>query len=107
MSSNKIGRSLLAIVLTCVIALNGFVNPAFAETGTAVDSFSKGFWEGLGGIVGGAAGVVLVCYGVDVVILPIAPPVAAYLATICPVVGGVVGGTGGAELVKEAVEHAA
>lgn len=107
MSSNKIVRSLLTIVLTCVIAFNSFINPAFAETTTAAESFSKGFWEGIGGVVGGATGVVLVCYSVDTLIIPFAPPFAAYLATVCPVAGGLIGGTGGTELAKKAFEHAA
>ncbi|MFM6151796.1 MAG: hypothetical protein ACKPE3_02165 [Sphaerospermopsis kisseleviana] len=112
MALSKIFRSVFAVVLTCVIALSGFTGLAFADTGqrtnvlfeanslaftfpnpiSSIDSLVKGFWQGLGGIIGTAAGTVLVCYTVDVAIAPVAPPVAAYLTPMCPAIGAVAGG---------------
>lgn len=95
----KAFRSLFAVILTCLIAWNGFVTPAFAAS-DSVGSFTNGFWEGLGGVFGAATGTVVVCYTVDAVIAPVAPPVAAYLATMCPAIGLTVGGIGGAAAVN-------
>lgn len=91
----KMIRSLFAVILTCAIALNSFVSPAFADTGSNVDSFVNGFWQSFGAVVGSAAGTVATCYAVDVLIAPIAPPVAAYLAPMCSIIG-LPGGVGGA-----------
>ncbi len=98
----KMVRSLLVVFLTCVIALNSFVSPASANTGSAVDSFGNGFWQAFGSIVGGAAGTVAVCYAVNVIVAPFAPPIAVYLAPICPAIGGAIG-LGGAEVAKTVV----
>lgn len=92
----KIVRSLFAVLLSCVIALNCFTSPAFADTGSSINSFVNGFWQAIGAVVGGAAATVATCYAVDVFIAPVAPPAAAYLATLCPAIGGTVGGVGGA-----------
>lgn len=91
MLSAKIVRSLFAVLLTCVIALNTFVSPAFAANDSAIGSLVNGFWQGLGAVIGGAAGTVVTCYAVDVLIAPVAPPAAAYLATVCPAIGATVG----------------
>gem|GEM_PF-6028022 len=107
----KIVRSLFAVLLTCVIALNGFVSPVYASTESialndfvspvyastesAVDSFTDGFWDSVGNVFGKAATYVAICYAVDVLIAPVAPPVAAYLAGMCPASGAMVGGVGG------------
>ncbi len=91
----KAFRSLFAVILTCLIAWNGFVTPAFAAS-DSVGSFTHGFWEALGGVLGGATGTVVVCYTVNAVIAPVAPPVAVYLAPMCPAIGFTVGGLGGA-----------
>jgi len=79
-----IARSLFAVILTCVIALNGFISPAYASTESSVNSFTNGFWQAVGGAVGGAVGIVATCYAVDVLIAPAMPPVAVYLAGMCP-----------------------
>ncbi|MEG4583419.1 hypothetical protein QUA71_27995 [Microcoleus sp. MON1_C5] len=86
----KAFRSLFAVILSCVIAWNGFASPAFAAS-DSVGSFINGFWS----FVGGAAGAVVTCYTVDVLIAPVAPPVAAYLAPMCGAIGAVGGGVGG------------
>lgn len=119
MLSVKLVRSLFAVFLTCVIALNSFispafadtgsvvnssdVSPAFADTGSAVKSFVNGFWYTFGTIVGGATGTVATCYTVDVLIAPVAPPAAAYLATMCPAIGAAVGGGVGAAGAREVI----
>jgi hypothetical protein len=82
------------VILSCVIAWNGFASPAFAAS-DSVGSFINGFWQAFGGVVGMATGTVVTCYAVDVLIAPVAPPVAAYLATMCPAIGATVGGFGG------------
>ena len=89
----KAFRSLFAVILSCVIAWNGFASPAFAAS-DSVGSFINGFWYTVGGFLGGAAATVVTCYTVDVLIAPVAPPVAAYLATMCPAIGAA-GGLGG------------
>ena len=86
----KAFRSLFAVILSCVIAWNGFASPALAATSDSVDSFMNGFWY----VVGGATATVVTCYTVDFLIAPVAPPVAAYLATMCPAIGAA-GGFGG------------
>lgn len=91
MLSAKMVRSLFAMLLTCVIVLNSFVSPAFAANDSAVDSFVNGFWQGWGAWIGGTAAMVVTCYAVDVLIAPVAPPAAAYLATVCPAIGVTVG----------------
>ncbi|MBA3924176.1 MAG: hypothetical protein H0X31_21745, partial [Nostocaceae cyanobacterium] len=55
-------RALLKVFLTCLIALNIFISPAFASPGSAIESFGNGFWQAFGGVVGGEAGTVAVCY---------------------------------------------
>lgn len=108
----KIISSMLAIILT-VIVLTGFTTPAFAWTeaefrplsnyekaalipnGELSYEFWKGVWYGLGGALGGVAGTMFACYTVDVLITPVNPPAAAYLATLCPGIGATVGGAGG------------
>ena len=97
-------RSTLTVLFTLMIALTGFVTPAYASTGGASDSFWNGFLEGFGGVVGGAVGTVTTCYAVDVFIAPVAPPVAIYLAGMCPVIGATVGGTGGFVSIKAVLE---
>lgn len=104
--------SMLAIILA-VIVLTGFTRPAFAWTdaefrslsnyekpalipnGELSNEFWKGVWQGFGGALGGVTGTMFACYTVDVLIAPINPPVAAYLATLCPGIGVTVGGAGG------------
>lgn len=61
-----------------------------------VDSFVNGFWQAFGGVIGGATGTIATCYAVDVLIAPVAPPAAAYLAAMCPAIGATVTGVGGA-----------
>jgi len=78
-----------------MIALNCFLTPAYAFTGDAFGSYWNGFLEAIGGVTGGAVGTVATCYAVDAFIAPIAPPVALYLAGMCPTIGATVGGTGG------------
>ncbi|MEW6499497.1 MAG: hypothetical protein AB1589_44585 [Cyanobacteriota bacterium] len=90
----KAFRSLFAVILSCVIAWNGFASPAFAAS-DPVGSVINGFW----GAVGAAIGSVATCYTVDVLIAPVAPPVAIYLAPMCAAMGAV-GGFGGAEAAK-------
>lgn len=93
----KLVRSLFAVLLTCVIALNCFASPAFAVTGSlafadtdsATDSFVRNFW----GVIGTAAGTVVVCYVFPFLIAPIAPPVAASLTGMCPAIGVLLGET--------------
>jgi hypothetical protein len=100
MLKTKVFRSFLALALACVMSLSLFIPPAFASNPSAPDSFMHGFWEGLGFFLGGTTGAVVLCYTVDVAIAPVAPPVAAYLATVCPVAGGVSGAAAGFALVK-------
>ncbi|MBW4683050.1 MAG: hypothetical protein KME19_23640 [Microcoleus vaginatus WJT46-NPBG5] len=87
----KASRSLFAVILTCVIAWNGFATPAFAAS-DPVGSIINGFW----GAIGAAMGSVATCYTVDLLIAPVAPPVAIYLAPICGAVGAAGGALGGA-----------
>lgn len=82
-------RSLLTIILTFTIALTGFTKPAYSYTPDdlyneiALNSFWSKFLEGAGTAIGGVTGTVIACYAVDVLIAPLAPPVAGYLAVIC------------------------
>jgi hypothetical protein len=92
----KIFRPLFAVCLSCLLLINSFASPALADDGSIVEKIVGGFWSGFGGTIGGAAGAVTVCYVVDVAIAPFAPPVAAYLAPMCPAIGATVGGIGGA-----------
>ncbi len=99
----KIVRSLFAVFLTCVIALNCFISPAFAatsssdfaDTGSVVNSFVKDFLQefakNAGSVAGGVAGLTAICYASDVFIAPVAPPVAVYLATVCSGIGSTLG----------------
>ena len=97
MLSAKIVRSLFAVLLTCVIALNTFVSPAFAANDSAVNSNSwvNRFWQGFVTAAGGLAGTVVTCYAVDVLIAPVNPAAAAYVATVCPAIGVTAGATAG------------
>jgi len=107
-------RSTSAVFLTLVIALNCFVTPAYAFTGDSFDSYYevtsaatsvwKGFLGALGGVMGAAVGTVATCYAVDALIAPIAPPVAVYLAGVCPTFGVTVGGAGGFAGVEAALD---
>lgn len=108
----RIISSMLAIILT-VIVLTGFTRPAFAWTdaefrplssydkpafipnGELSNEFLRGLWNGLGVALGSAVGTMAACCAVDVLIAPVNPPAAAYLATMCPSIGAVVGGAGG------------
>jgi len=63
----------------------------------------NGFWQGLGGVFGAVTGTLVTCYAVDVLIVPVAPPVAAYLATMCPAIGATVGGFSGFTGVRSVV----
>lgn len=91
----KAFRSLFAVILSCLISWNIIATPAFAAS-DSFGSFINGFWQALGGVFGAATGTVVTCYAVDTLIAPFAPPVAAYLAPMCPVIGGTVGAFGGA-----------
>lgn len=102
--SQRIVHSSFAILLTLMIALTGFVKPAYAYSGGEFGSLWNGFLEGIGGVVGGAVGTVATCYAVDALIAPVSPPVAAYLAGMCPAIGVTVGGAGGFVSTKNVVE---
>lgn len=91
----KGSRSLFAVLIAVVMTWNSFATPAFAAGGIG-EWLGSGFWQALGGVVGGATGTVVTCYAVDVAIAPFAPPVAAYLAPMCGTIGAVVGGGTGA-----------
>jgi hypothetical protein len=117
MALSKIFRSVFAVILTCIIALNGFTGSAFADTRSTAnsllettslaainpesvaDSFVNTFLTAVATVIGGATGTVAVCYTVDVIIAPFAPPVAAYLAGTCGLIGlgsgATVGGAAG------------
>ena len=79
-------RSLFAIILTLTFTFTNFVSPVFAYTESVIPDYvyteaaSSSFWDGflggLGAALGGAAGTVVACYAVDVLIAPVAPPVA-------------------------------
>jgi hypothetical protein len=90
----KAFRSLFAVILSCLISWNIIATPAFAAS-DPFDSLINGFWQGLGGLLGGASGTLVTCYAVDILIAPIAPPVAAYLAPMCSAIGGAAGGASG------------
>lgn len=98
MTTVKVFRSFCSVILTCVIAWSCFSPPAFAASDPA-DSFMNGFWQGLGGFFGAVTGTVVTCYAVDVLLLPVAPPVAAYLAPMCPAIGVGVGSFAGAKAI--------
>jgi hypothetical protein len=100
----KTVRSLLAVLLTLTIALTSFVRPAYAFDGASFFPFWNGVLEGLGGVVGGAVGTVATCYAVDAFIAPVAPPVAVYLAGMCPAIGAAAGGVSGVAGAKVLVE---
>ncbi|WP_295616085.1 hypothetical protein [Chamaesiphon sp. GL140_3_metabinner_50] len=93
-------RSLFTICLSCLLLLNSFATPALADNGSIIEKVVGGFWTGFGSTIGGAAGVVTVCYVVDVAIAPFAPPVAASLAPMCPAIGVTVGGSFGSIIVR-------
>jgi hypothetical protein len=102
----KIFRFLFAICLSCVLLLNSFASPALADDGSIVEKVVGGFWNGFGGMIGGAAGAVTVCYVVDVAIAPFAAPVAAYLAPMCPAIGVTVGSFGSIVAGSKVAGHA-
>lgn len=104
MKSIRPFRCLWTIIVTCVVAWSSFSTPAFAANNQSVDNFFGGFWQSLGNVLGGAVGIVVTCYAVDAAIAPFAPPVAAYLAPMCPAIGAI-GGTGTVIGVK-ALAHA-
>ncbi len=106
MSIKQIIRSFWSICLCCIVFLHLLSTPVYADTNSNINSFTGGFWKGLGEFVGGAAGAVTVCYVTDVAIAPIAPPVAAILAPICPAIGSLVGGSAGAIGVSKVVAPA-
>ena len=111
MQQFKAFRSLFSIVLVCIVAWSGFSNPALAAsnstnlaTGNSVTSFTEklwhgfglesfldGFWNGFGNAAGGVTGAVVTCYAVDALIVPVAPPVGAYLSSACPGIGAIAG----------------
>jgi hypothetical protein len=101
----KIFRFLFAICLSCVLLLNSFASPALADDGSMVEKLVGGFWQGFGGAIGGAAGMVTVCYVVDAAIAPFAPPVAASLAPMCPAIGVTVGSFGSAVVGSKVAGH--
>jgi hypothetical protein len=108
----KLINSTLAIILA-VIVLAGFTRPAFAWTeaefrpqiayeqiafvpsGEVSGEFAKGFFSGLGAAIGGVVGTMAACYAVDVLVVPVNPLAAGYLATLCPSIGAAVGGASG------------
>ena len=119
----KMIRSLFAIILTFTIAFNGFARPAHADTDAYLETYSTpvagviseesayphtdlppesthgsplvdSFLRAVGVASGGVVGTVVACYAVDALIVPVAPPVAAYLAGLCPVIGAAAGGVG-------------
>lgn len=98
----KLFRTFWAVFLTCVIALNGFVSPVYAAN-DSLSSFVNGFWQSLGGIVGAATGTVVVCYSVDALIAPFAPPLALYLAPMCGTIGAAAGGISGVKVSSMAI----
>ena len=119
MLSVKIVRSLFAVFLTCAIALNSFISPAFADNGSAVNSFDvsptfadngsavnsfvNDFGDKIVDEVGKAVAFVAICYAVNVLIVPFAPPIAPYLPVICPGIGSAVVGGGGAAAAREVI----
>lgn len=103
MLSLKIVRPLFAVFLTCAIALNSFISPAFADNGSAVNSFVNDFGDKIVDEVGKAVAFVAICYAVNVLIVPFAPPIAPYLPVICPGIGSAVVGGGGAAAAREVI----
>ena len=103
-------RSLVAIILTITIALTGFTRPAYAftpdytYTELASIPFLDKALEGAGTAFGGVVGVIAACYIVDVLIVPVAPPVAAYGAGVCSAIGATVGGAAGGFASTKAAE---
>lgn len=98
-------RSLKSIFLALVISFGLFINPASADFGSSVKNWTNGFWYGFGAFVGGSVGAVATCYVVDVAIAPVAPPVAAYLATVCPYAGVIAGSAVGGKTLEAVVAH--
>jgi hypothetical protein len=125
-------RSLFAICLSCLLFLNSFASPALAndvamiQNGSmiedvgivngsvrdvgivllnTVEEVGRGFWRGFGEAVGGAVGVVTVCYVVDVAITPLFPPAATYLP-MCPAIGATVGTFSSVKAMSKASGHA-
>jgi len=84
--------------------LNYFVESGMADS--AIKSVSDGFVSGFGQVGGGIAGATAACYVANTLVLPIAPPVAAALATYCPYIGGVAGSFGGTIASKKTGEQA-
>lgn len=73
---------------------------------SAIKSVSDGFVSGFGQVGGSIAGATAACYVTNVLVLPVAPPVAAALATYCPYIGGVAGSFGGTVVSKTAEKQA-
>lgn len=85
--------------------LDYLVKSGVAES--AIESVSDGFISGFGQVGGSIAGATAACYATNVLVLPVAPPVAAAMATYCPYIGGVAGSFGGTIAGKTAMEHVA
>lgn len=96
MSVKQIIRSFCSICLCCVVFLHLLTSPVYASSNSSLNSFANGFWQAFGTVFGGAAGAVTLCYVTDVAIAPIAPPIAAIVAPMCPAVGSLAGGSAGA-----------
>ena len=79
-------------------SLDYFVESGMAES--ALKSLSDGFISGFGNVGGGIAGATAACYVTNVLVLRVAPPVAAAMATYCPYIGGVAGSFGGTIISK-------
>jgi hypothetical protein len=80
--------------------LSSYEKPAFIFNALLPDDLVKGLLYGFGTALGGVGGTITACYAVDVLIAPFNPPVAVYLATLCPGIGVVIRGTGGAEFTQ-------
>lgn len=103
---------MLAIIFAFIV-LTGFTRPAFAWTdaefrslgsyeelafipnGEISEELVKALLSGFAAAFGGVLGTMAACYAVDVLIAPVNPPAAGYLATLCPGIGATVGGAGG------------
>jgi len=72
----------------------------------AIESFSDGFISGFGQVGGSIAGATAACYVANFAVLPIAPPVAAAIATYCPYIGGVAGSFSGVVVTETANKQA-
>lgn len=117
MSIKQVMRSFWSIFLCCAIFFNFNIQPVRAETDwnyfvesgmaeSAIQSVSDGFLSGFGNVAGGIAGATAACYVTNALVLPVAPSVAAALATYCPYIGGVAGSFGGTVVSKTAGKQA-